>query len=243
MGIRKTVEEIRNRKELWWMQAIDEYFKKQNGVSVPVGVFRPSGISPCMRENQYCYAGFAKYPPHHPIAVKSMKRGTEHHKIWEQIFIDAGMNVLSGKDFPLSHEHPLVRGTPDWLVRHESEIYLFEWKSTANTLDPDWGQLVQWSTYAYLLNDCYGIGVNKGWIVKENPINFGLHPIPMLLEEDFVKDLFVNLKIVETSCDSMEMIRRDDRCGPGGEWKISCPLYSYCHSEKGDNPWKVKKAS
>jgi hypothetical protein len=238
MAIRNIVDMMRGRKRDWFLNPIDEYFSSQIGVTTTVGYFRPSGLSQCAREMQYCYMGVAKYPNNMISNVKRMTRGTEHHNMWKRIFAASGIHTLDGEKYVVKCSSPLVEGTPDWaIIDPNGEVQLIDLKSYANAYSPIWEHVAQWSVYAYLLNDNYSMGISRGWILREDPVSLDLEPFPVRLEEEFIVGLLDSLRNIEVQTVRKKMVPRDCRCGHGNEWGQSCQIFKLCHSELGESLW------
>jgi len=229
---------IRGRRRDWFLDVIDDYFKSNSHVTSTIGYFRPSALSQCIREMQYSYIGVAKYPDNSLSSIKRMVRGIWHHDMWEKIFINSGIPVKVGKDYPVSCLCPCIMGTSDIIIENSlGDNQLIDFKSYANAYSPPWGHLAQWSMYAYLLNMNYGMNVSKGWLVREDPISLELEPFPVKLEMEFILDIMHGLRVIERYSVEKLMFPKDMRCGTKRAWGSGCSLYDFCNSEKGDNPW------
>lgn len=219
----------------WFVPIINNYFlKKDDYVSRP-GYLRPSSIDECARANLYQILAVDEYPDVELRNLKFMRRGTIDHDTWYFIFKEAGIDVRGGPEDNtfVTYRNPNIRGKWDMIANHFNMDWLFEWKSTANTVkNPVWGHLVQWTIYSKILD------IPRGFIVKQHPVSWDLTPIPMKYDVEFANRLFDWLLMIQQAAIDKIMLEHDDCCGPGKEWGTSCPLYNYCHSERGKNPFE-----
>lgn len=237
MAIRDLVKETKEEK-LWFTEKIDNWFLRNCKKKATVGYFRPSGVSECMRENQYCYIGVAKYPDFDLASLKRMYRGTVHHEMWEQIFREAGIEVISGKINRIESERPKLSGEPDWFISKDkkpSKLWLIDWKSMQYIDNPpNRGYMIQWNLYSYYS------GVEQGYIIKESPVTLDFIAYPLVLEKEFIEPIIKGLCNVEDASKEKILLPRDERCGRGKLWTSrGCELRDFCYSEQGENPWEL----
>jgi len=199
----------------WWAGPIRGYFEKDQERHYPVGYFRPSGISPCPRENQLRYMGLARYRPFDNPTMRRMERGKEHHILWEEIFVKT-VDTLRGRDYPLKLLCPHIEGTSDWMVRDKlGTVYLIDLKSQERESDElKWGYLIQWNLYVYLLNGNYDLDIDRGWIAEENPVSLSIRPISMSYDEKLVKGILEMLLNIEMQTAKGIILPKPESC-PG----------------------------
>lgn len=243
MAIRKLIDDINKgdvNKKPFFVSAIERFFEDQantNGNRDSGGFFRPSGITQCARLNLYNYLNVAPFVPPDVSSMKRMFRGTEHHRIWYDIFVGSGLKVRGGnneKTF-VQFDDPVIFGHYDWIITDsKNSDHLIEWKST-EWLSPkiSWEHNVQWNLYSYIL------GIHKGYLVKENPATLEILPIKMELDKPYIEEILGWLRMIEDHANKKEMLEYASKCGPGKSWKQTCPIYQFCHGEEGNSPWKL----
>jgi len=243
MTIRKLIDDINkgdSDKKPFFVSAIERFFEDQanmNGNRESGGFFRPSGITQCARLNLYNYLNVAPFIPPDTASMRRMFRGTQHHRIWYDIFVDAKLKVRGGDNEKtlVQLEDPTIFGHYDWIVTdNKNNDHLIEWKSTEWLSSKiSWEHNVQWNLYSYIL------GIPRGYLVKENPATLEILPIKMELDELYIKEIIDWLKMIEKSAKKKEVLDYASKCGKGRSWKETCPIYQFCHGEEGNDPWKL----
>jgi len=230
---------ISSNEPPWFIKDLNSYFAKKaanNERANDFGFFSPSKITQCARLNMYVFLGVAPLPNPDLASIRRMMRGTAHHAIWYDIFRDAGLNVRGGdnKETTVSMENPTVAGHYDWIVTDANKLdWLIEWKSSVGVGKPSWEQNVQWTLYSVMT------GIPRGFLVKENPADWQLTVFPMLRDDQFANSILNWLCMTEKHALERVMLDRDENCGKGRKWKESCDIFQFCHSDDGENPWRL----
>jgi len=243
VAIRKLIENINTSNyngDPWFIKAIERFFKTEaNKNERDGGYFRPSGITQCARLNLYNYLNVAPFIPPDTASMRRMIRGTEHHRIWYDIFVAAGIDVSGGDNEKtlVSMKHPTIYGHYDWIIKDREKLeYLIEWKSS-EYLNPklSWEHKTQWNLYSYMLK------IPRGFLIKENPATLELLPIKMELDKEYAEEILSWLIMIENAALNKEMLDYASSCGPGHPWRKTCSIYDFCHGNLGCNPWELTK--
>lgn len=243
MAIRKLIDDINSKGSdapPWFMRSIEKFFESEASKNErDGGYFRPSGITQCARLNLYNYLNVAPFVPPDTSSMRRMMRGTEHHRIWYDIFVAAGLDVRGGDNEQtlVSMKKPTIYGHYDWIIKDKEKLeYLIEWKSSEylNT-KLSWEHRTQWNLYSYMLK------IPRGFLIKENPATLDLLPIKMDLDLEYTEEIIKWLLMIENASLNQEMLDFASNCGPGHPWRKTCSIYDFCHSDNGNNPWKLTR--
>jgi len=215
------------------------YFPYVNGgivshsIRPPGRFFRPSfryGCSRCMVLN---YLG---YPMKGAdiTGIKRMDSGTSVHDKWEKYFKQSG--ILFSTKHRIWTADPPFSGEPDFVIlNHETlQFYLIELKSRemyafSKQSGALGGHILQWSLYAWMVSQFYGIPIEKGWIHYEE-LNFqAWKAFSMVLDKSWLEGVLKKYREWAAMGDKREIPAMECSGKPKGDKKFRwCPANIAC---------------
>lgn len=224
MGIRNLVEA---RKKPFFVDLIDKFFiGEESKFHSEVNCFYPSGISQCARYNQYSYLGIGTEPD---LRLKKIfARGTAIHNAWTDIIRKAVVDTEIGR--PIINTNPKLRAIPDLIITDGAERYMLELKSASDLSDLiSWEYYTQYQIYMYLTN------LDKGWLMKIQPVTWETNAIPIPRDQEFIEAIINWLRYIEDCTVANIIIEKSKDCS-------DCDVRTLCNSELGNSIPKLRDA-